>query len=188
MHWCHGAPALPSLCLAALGNEACTEALGRRTLIEAALRAGAVIWERGVLRKGNGLCHGVAGNAYAFLALERVLRLSGSQGGDDGTEAANMKAAAEQQLLRARCFAALLVERDVQSAMAATSDPQRRVRGVPDSPLSLMEGTAGVLCFLLDLSAECEALHVEHEDVSTSVGPGGGRPPLPVVAFPGWEL
>ena len=28
-----------------------------------------VIWKRGLLRKGYGICHGVAGNAYAFLAL-----------------------------------------------------------------------------------------------------------------------
>lgn len=28
-----------------------------------------VIWQYGLLKKGYGLCHGAAGNAYAFLAL-----------------------------------------------------------------------------------------------------------------------
>ena len=26
-------------------------------------------WKRGLLRKGYGICHGVSGNAYTFLAL-----------------------------------------------------------------------------------------------------------------------
>lgn len=28
-----------------------------------------VIWQYGLLKKGYGLCHGTAGNAYAFLTL-----------------------------------------------------------------------------------------------------------------------
>lgn len=28
-----------------------------------------VIWQYGLLKKGYGLCHGTAGNAYAFLSL-----------------------------------------------------------------------------------------------------------------------
>lgn len=28
-----------------------------------------VIWRRGLLRKGYGLCHGAAGNVYALIAL-----------------------------------------------------------------------------------------------------------------------
>lgn len=28
-----------------------------------------LIWQYGLLRKGYGLCHGTAGNAYAFLTL-----------------------------------------------------------------------------------------------------------------------
>lgn len=28
-----------------------------------------MIWQHGLLKKGYGLCHGTAGNAYAFLAL-----------------------------------------------------------------------------------------------------------------------
>ena len=31
-----------------------------------------VVWQRGLLRKGYGICHGTAGNGYAFLSLYRL--------------------------------------------------------------------------------------------------------------------
>lgn len=34
-----------------------------------AYRCADVVWQYGLLKKGYGLCHGAAGNAYAFLAL-----------------------------------------------------------------------------------------------------------------------
>lgn len=40
--------------------------------LDAALRCGEVVWERGLLRKGYGLCHGTAGNGYTFLQLFRL--------------------------------------------------------------------------------------------------------------------
>jgi hypothetical protein len=33
-----------------------------------------VVWARGLLRKGVGLCHGISGNAYVFLYLFRSTR------------------------------------------------------------------------------------------------------------------
>lgn len=36
-----------------------------------ALECGEVVWWYGLLKKGYGLCHGAAGNAYTFLALYR---------------------------------------------------------------------------------------------------------------------
>lgn len=40
--------------------------------LEEALQCGEVVWHRGLLKKGYGLCHGAAGNAYAFLALYKL--------------------------------------------------------------------------------------------------------------------
>ena len=40
--------------------------------LEAAVGCGEVVWRRGLLRKGYGLCHGVAGNTYTFLQLLRL--------------------------------------------------------------------------------------------------------------------
>ena len=45
---------------------------GDEKYFQSALQCGEVIWRRGILRKGYGLCHGVAGNAYAFAALFRL--------------------------------------------------------------------------------------------------------------------
>lgn len=37
----------------------------------AAERAGEAVWERGLLTKGPGACHGVSGSAFALLRLHR---------------------------------------------------------------------------------------------------------------------
>lgn len=38
--------------------------------LDTAKRSSEVVWKRGLLTKGNGICHGVAGNGYAFLCLK----------------------------------------------------------------------------------------------------------------------
>jgi lantibiotic modifying enzyme len=59
--WCHGAPGIvASLATLAPGNDALTELL---------VAGGELTWRAGPLRKGAGLCHGTAGNGYAFLKL-----------------------------------------------------------------------------------------------------------------------
>lgn len=44
----------------------------------AALRAGELVWQRGLLKKGPGLCHGVSGNAYALARLYKTTHVSAS--------------------------------------------------------------------------------------------------------------
>eukprot|EP00873_Tetraselmis_striata_P029991 jgi/Tetstr1/450255/TSEL_037292.t1 len=66
VHWCHGAPGAVFLFCKAY------EVLGHVEFREAAERAGAIVWRDGLLKKGPGLCHGVAGNGYALLALSRA--------------------------------------------------------------------------------------------------------------------
>jgi hypothetical protein len=56
MQWCHGAPGIVAT-LAHMLDE------------ELALGGGELTWRAGPLRKGANLCHGTAGNGYAFLAL-----------------------------------------------------------------------------------------------------------------------
>jgi hypothetical protein len=59
--WCHGAPGLvTSLSAFASENDRLTELL---------VEAGELTWRAGPLAKGSGLCHGTAGNGYAFLKL-----------------------------------------------------------------------------------------------------------------------
>eukprot|EP00090_Calanus_glacialis_P004780 TRINITY_DN13584_c0_g1_i1.p1 TRINITY_DN13584_c0_g1~~TRINITY_DN13584_c0_g1_i1.p1 ORF type:complete len:403 (+),score=138.06 TRINITY_DN13584_c0_g1_i1:730-1938(+) len=68
IHWCHGAPGV-TLCLL-LAHQV----WGCETdkYLDSARRAGEVVWARGLLKKGSGLCHGVAGNGYTFLHLYQV--------------------------------------------------------------------------------------------------------------------
>lgn len=68
VHWCHGASGFVHLFSHAF------QVFGEQRYLDAAVGCGEVVWRRGLLRKGYGLCHGVAGNAYTFLQL---LRLTG---------------------------------------------------------------------------------------------------------------
>jgi hypothetical protein len=83
--WCHGAPGI----VATLG-ELLDEGL--------AIAGGELTWVAGPLRKGASLCHGTAGNGYAFLAL---LQRTGD----------------EQWLTRARAFAVHALAQLEQSRM-----------------------------------------------------------------------
>lgn len=58
VQWCHGAPGMVAT-------------LGDLLDLELALGGGELTWRAGPLAKGPGLCHGTAGNAYAFLVLHR---------------------------------------------------------------------------------------------------------------------
>lgn len=101
----------------------------------AAAAASDLVWERGILLKGDGLCHGLCGNLYTFIEVWR-------------------RTADPQQLSRAHAFAAVLLDdAGWRAAVGKQPDKQRRVRGMPDKPLSLMEGSAGVVACLLDLCA-----------------------------------
>jgi hypothetical protein len=59
VQWCHGAPGFLTS-LAALADSRLDDVL---------IAGGELIWAAGPLTKGPGLCHGTAGNGYAFLKL-----------------------------------------------------------------------------------------------------------------------
>lgn len=48
------------------------QVFNEKSYLEHALKAGESIWERGLLKKGYGLCHGSSGNGYALLYLYQV--------------------------------------------------------------------------------------------------------------------
>ncbi len=93
----------------------------RRTL-QSAIRCGKVIWEKGLLVKGPGICHGIAGNAYAFILLYRLTGL-------------------RKYIYKANKFAAFTYFEEFKAE-----------RDRPDYPqYSLFEGQAGLCCLLSDL-------------------------------------
>ena len=61
LQFCHGAP----------GFVVCLSGLEAPELDALLLYAGETIWSAGPLQKGSNLCHGTAGNGYAFLKLYR---------------------------------------------------------------------------------------------------------------------
>lgn len=89
--------------------------------LKASSKCGDLIWERGLLRKGPGLCHGIAGNGYVHLML---YRLTGE----------------EKHLYRACKFAEFTKSPGFKSEA-----------NIPDHPFSLFEGLAGMVCFANDL-------------------------------------
>jgi hypothetical protein len=65
LQWCHGAPGI-ICCLSYLPKPYLTSVIA---LLE---KGGEAIWSAGPLTKPSGLCHGTAGNAYAFLRLHSL--------------------------------------------------------------------------------------------------------------------
>lgn len=68
VHWCHGAPGVMHLLIKAY------QVYKDESYLKSALDCSDVIWNRGILKKGFGLCHGIAGNAYAFIHLYQLTR------------------------------------------------------------------------------------------------------------------
>jgi hypothetical protein len=93
---------------------------------------GELTWRAGPLAKGSGLCHGTAGNGYAFLCL---YRLTGER----------------VWLERARAFAMHAI---------AQHEAERALHG--RGRFSLWTGDPGLACFLWDCVRERDAYPTLH--------------------------
>jgi len=92
MQWCHGAPGfVTALADFPPGRSAAFDAL--------LLGAGEAVWRAGPLEKGPGICHGTAGNGYAFLKL---FRRTGDTTWLERARAFGMHAVAQCERQRAR--------------------------------------------------------------------------------------
>ena len=109
LQWCHGAPGFVTG-LATLDDPRLDDLL---------LAAGELIWAAGPLAKGGGLCHGTAGNGYAFLKLY-------------------VRTAEERWLDRARAF-----------AMHAIAQCERDVALYGMRRYSLYTGDPGIAIYLM---------------------------------------
>ncbi|KAG6901644.1 hypothetical protein C0995_009643 [Termitomyces sp. Mi166 len=101
-----------------------------REKINSAMRKGAgIVYRRGLLTKGVGICHGVAGSIYTLLATSRVLDSFTIKGGTptDGNA---------KYLRRAAHLAVLAADFE-----QLTKNGEMRK---PDCPWSLYEGSAGI--------------------------------------------
>nr|CDS18347.1 Lancl1 protein [Echinococcus granulosus] len=116
VHWCHGDAGVVYVYARAyvLWKD--------EKYLREVVRCADVAWHKGLLKKGPGLCHGVAGSGYTQLA---ALRVTGEQ----------------RYAERARACAAFL-----------HSEVFLREARRPDNPASLFEGRAGTSLFLADLT------------------------------------
>uniref|UniRef100_A0A7N0ZQE8 Uncharacterized protein n=1 Tax=Kalanchoe fedtschenkoi TaxID=63787 RepID=A0A7N0ZQE8_KALFE len=130
VHWCHGAPGVTLTLVKA------AEIFGDQDFAQAAIEAGEVVWNRGLLKR-VGICHGISGNAYVFLAL---YRLSGK----------------DEYLYRAKAFACFLLDK------AHELISEGKMHG-GDHPYSLFEGFGGMAHLFLDMTSPSEARFPAYE-------------------------
>ena len=131
VHFCHGATGSIPFLLSAY------KLFRKDEYFNAALKSGSAVWEKGILRKGNGLCHGITGNAYALHSLYRST-------GDEKW--------------KYRCY--MLIDAswnpDIQMIIRKYEDKTRITLGIPDTPYSLMEGIGGTAVLYADLMGKPE--------------------------------
>lgn len=99
------------------------ERYGDEKYIAAAELAGECTWKKGILKKGNCLCHGIGGNAYCLMTLYR-------------------KTKNPKWKYRALSFGSILANDEYQAIFAEVEDPLRISKGKGNFPFSLMEGVA----------------------------------------------
>ncbi|TXG67070.1 hypothetical protein EZV62_008345 [Acer yangbiense] len=130
VHWCHGAPGITLTLVKA------AQVFGDEEFLQAAVDAGEVVWKRGLLKR-VGICHGISGNTYVFLAL---YRLTGKA----------------EYLFRAKAFACFLLDR------AQKLISEGKMHG-GDRPFSLFEGIGGMAYLFLDMIEPSEAKFPAYE-------------------------
>ncbi|XP_026746767.1 lanC-like protein 2 isoform X1 [Trichoplusia ni] len=121
IQWCHGAPGYVPLCLLA------AQIFEEEKYMKVALQCGDLIWQRGLCTKGYSICHGVSGNAYAFIQLFQATKRP-------------------LYLYRACCF----------MEWCAVERPGTELHR-PDRPASLFEGLSGRLYLAEDITRIAEA-------------------------------
>jgi hypothetical protein len=139
---CHGTPGLLLLLATAKGIPGLDEF--QTAEWDEAIRLGSKrVWEEGLLSKGGGLCHGIAGNAWPWLllhgkvAIEEYIKSEPTNVGK-GSTLQYEKLSADDLLSKALSF--LLAARSTPPF--AMESPYR----MPDNPFSLFEGLAGTIC------------------------------------------
>ena len=126
VHFCHGCIGAIYLFLLA------EEFFPNNGFKETALLTNSCLWERGLLYKGNGVCHGMSGVIYGLIKLYKYTKN-------------------ELYLKEAVGICYGTFDPVIQKFVREYSDPQRKCKGIPDTPYSLMEGEGGCLVMYYDL-------------------------------------
>ncbi|CAG5865727.1 unnamed protein product [Menidia menidia] len=157
VHWCHGAPGTPSalsgtlppapaplhLSVTVLSRSTCAGVAylfakaylinKKPQYLDTCIRSGELVWQKGLLKKGPGICHGVAGSAYVFLLLYRLT------GNSKYIYRAQRQEIFSEISLPCR-FAEFIFTEEFKTGSHSVT-----------SVCSLFEGLSGTVCFLVDL-------------------------------------
>lgn len=115
VHWCHGAPGVVYVFAKAY------LVFREQKYLDACHKCADLVWKKGLLLKGPGICHGIAGNGYVFLLMYR--------------------------LTEDKCY----LYKAIKFFEFLTSEQFLSNARTPDHPFSLYEGIAGTVCYLLDV-------------------------------------
>lgn len=126
LHFCHGA------CGAILVYIKAYTYFKKKEYMNSLLKAVDDIWERGIILKGNCICHGILGTSYALYAFYKFTK---------------DKSYHVKSLYISLCA----IDDEIQKAVLKQPDKQRKIPGISDSPYSLMEGNAGTFSLFCDL-------------------------------------
>ncbi|KAI8970640.1 hypothetical protein BD414DRAFT_540798 [Trametes punicea] len=168
VQWCHGATGfLISLSAflrrAAQSPETCPLDSALHDAVVAAMkRAGELVYTRGLLRKGIGLCHGVGGSVYALLSVSDALDRS-----DAHPHTAQEQLEEKYWLMRAVHLA------DLATGYQAMT--QKGQMSVPDRPYSLYEGIAGMCCAWAEVLMRLPNGHGHGRGSGSGNGNGNGN-------------
>ncbi|KZP00923.1 hypothetical protein CALVIDRAFT_560227 [Calocera viscosa TUFC12733] len=162
--FCHGAPGTALMLLAL--RDRVPEAMDERDQMgrwraDKLREALDCIWREGIVRKGIGLCHGIAGNAMPFL-LQAVWDL----------KKGNVSSESLGKALALLSLSATLPPMPPSASCPSDVPPPSLFR-TPDNPYSLFEGLAGAACVWADALALLQDLEERNAEV-------GGR----MIGFP----
>ncbi|EEQ85007.1 hypothetical protein RJZ56_007199 [Blastomyces dermatitidis] len=146
---CHGSPGMLILLAQARNSTQLMRSFWEPDWDKAIRIGSRQVWERGLLFKGGGICHGIAGNAWPLLLLHDSFEY-----GNERTELAKLSfkdrtgsdASAEEELtpdyFLSRALTLLLYARKTPPFHHREFRDEREFR-LPDTPYSLFEGLAG---------------------------------------------
>ncbi|KAL4733852.1 hypothetical protein BDV11DRAFT_175312 [Aspergillus similis] len=160
---CHGAPAILGLLGCALKHKELVLEHWEPNWNRAVCLATDRVWEQGLLSKGGGLCHGIAGNAWPLLLLHDVFEHQSTildrARQNYTTRVADPDAndsTLSGDLFLSRAIAMMLYARETPPYNASPEAASNNHR-MPDNPYSLFEGLSGTVCAWAEASIVVKA-------------------------------
>jgi len=166
---CHGSPGLLLLLDGAFRHKEVAK-FKQEEWVTALFLATERVWEEGLLSKGGGLCHGIAGNAWPLLLLHDSTKKS--------AKGSWLEPGSSDYYL-SRALALLLEARSTQPFTKVEEGKEGKYR-MPDDPYSLFGGLAGTVCAW---SEACLLMEERLREMET--GEIGDGTPEKVLGVPG---